>query len=114
MRHKKRGKKFSRKRDVRKAFIRSIVVALINNSKIKTTETRAKVVKSVTEKYISIAKNGDLASIKRLHSYLPNLTVDVLKEMAKKYQDRRGGYIRISKIIKRPSDKAKMSFVEFV
>lgn len=114
MRHRKRGKKFNHKGDVKKAFIRSLIIALMKNKKIKTTETRAKTVRSMTERYISIAKKGDLASVKRLHSYFSDLIVDALKEIAKKYQDRGGGYIRISKIIKRSSDKAKMSVVEFV
>ncbi|OWK27125.1 MAG: 50S ribosomal protein L17 [Parcubacteria group bacterium GW2011_GWA2_38_13b] len=114
MRHRIKGKKFSRTNKIRKAFIRSLVVALLDKEKIITTEARAKALRSRTEKLITVAKKGNLQAIKRLHSLLPKNTVKKAMDIAGKYKERRGGYIRISKILNRVSDKAKMAIVEFV
>lgn len=114
MRHRKKEIKFGRKKDTRKAFIRSLVVALIENEHISTTEARAKAIKSKVEKLVSVAKKDTLLSAKQLHSYLPKKTVSKIKELGKKYKERPGGYTRISKIAKRSVDRAKMAIIEFV
>lgn len=114
MRHRIKGKKFSRTNKIRKAFIRSLVVALADKEKIITTEARAKALRSRAEKLISIAKKGNLQATKRLHSCLPKNAVKKIIVIAGKYKERQGGYIRITKILNRVSDKAKMAMVEFV
>ncbi|MEK7627330.1 MAG: 50S ribosomal protein L17 [Patescibacteria group bacterium] len=114
MRHRIKGKKFSRTNKIRKAFIRSLVVALADREKIITTEARAKALRSRAEKLISIAKKRNLQATKRLHSCLPKNSVKKIMDIAERYNDRQGGYIRISKILNRVSDKAKMAIVEFV
>lgn len=114
MRHRIKGKKFSRTNKIRKAFIRSLVVALADKEKIITTEARAKALRSRTEKLISIAKKKNLQAIKRLHSCLPKNSVGKIMKIAERYGERRGGYIRINKISNRTSDRARMAMVEFV
>ncbi len=114
MRHRKQGRKFGRKSNVRKAFIKSLVVALIDRGQIKTTEARAKSIRSVAEKLVTTAKKGDLASTKRLYEFLPKKSVLKIKSVAKKNQDRPGGYTRITKTLKRANDKADMAIIEFI
>ena len=115
MRKRKRGRKLSRKRDVRRALLRSLAAALILRAKIKTTEAKAKEVSAFVEKFVSIAKKGDLASQRRLNQvFTPLVVKKLIKEIGPRYQTRKGGYTRIIKLGLRRSDGAKMAFIEFV
>jgi large subunit ribosomal protein L17 len=114
VRHRKKGRKFGRKSNIRKAFEKSLVVALVDRKKITTTEARAKFIRSKVERLVTIAKDGDLASIKRLNQYLPKMSAIRIQEIAKDYKDRRGGYTRINKITPRANDKAKRAIIEFI
>jgi len=115
MRHLKKGKKFGRESAPRKALMKSLVTALLLNEKIKTTETKAKAIKPVVEKYITRAKKGDLASFRILNQRLHAKVVRKLKEeIAPRYQERRGGYTRITKMGRRKSDGAPIAMVELV
>lgn len=114
MRHRKKRRKFGRKSNVRRAFEKSLVVALVDKEKIITTEARAKTTRSKAERLVTIAKAGDLSSIKRLNKYLPKASAVKIREISKKYNDRKGGYTRISKITPRANDKAKRAILEFV
>lgn len=111
----KKGRKFSRKTDQRKALLRSLAESLFIREKIKTTEAKAKEVMPFCEKIITHAKKGDLAS-KRIMSQYFNKTIvkKISDEIAPKYKDRKGGYIRIIKIEPRKSDGAKMAVIELI
>lgn len=117
MRHKKEGRKFHRKTGQRKAFVRSLMLALLKTGKIKTTEARAKEIKPLVEKAITLAKKQDLASrrllISRLHD--KKIVQKVCDDLAKKYADRRGGYTRIVKLgVVRKRDATRMVEISFV
>jgi len=111
----KRGRKFSRKKDQRKALLRSLASALFQNEKIKTTEAKAKEVSSFAEKYITRAKKGDLSSRRLLLKYFPKKIVKkMINEIGPRYKKRNGGYTRIIKLGSRKSDSAKMAIIELV
>jgi len=115
MRHKKKGRKFGRKRDQRKAFLKSLAVNLILKGKIKTTQARAKESRRLTERLITFAKKNDLNGVRFAEKILPKTAVKkLIKEIAPKYTERKGGYTRITKIGRRKSDGAEMVFIEFV
>jgi len=115
MRKRKQGKKFSRKRDQRKAFLRALSNALILREKIKTTEARAKAIKPLVEKFVTRAKKNDLASRRLLMKFLSPKTVKKLcEEIAPRYKDRKGGYTRVVKLDPRKSDGAKMAIIELI
>ena len=115
MRHKNKGRKFGLKRDPRKAFIKSLAVNLIMKGKIKTTEARAKEMRSQVERLITKTKKGDLAGIRYAERLLPKATVAKLtKEVAPRYKERAGGYTRIIKLGARMSDSAPMTIIELV
>jgi len=115
MRHKKKGRKFGREKDIREAFLKSLVANLILNGKIKTTEARAKEIRGLIERLITKTKKGNLANIRYALEFLPSEAVKKLtKEVAPKYLERNGGYTRIIKIGARPSDRAKMVVIELV
>jgi len=117
MRHSRKNKRFNRKDNVRLGFTRSLTIALIENGKIKTTEARAKMLKTVVEKLITKAAKGDLASRRLVSARLgnhENATKKLVEEIAPKFADRPGGYTRITKLVPRAGDGAKMAIIEFV
>ena len=109
-------RKLGRTSDHRKAMLRAMVTFLMENGKIETTVTRAKEVRSMAEKIITIAKNGDLHSKRQVFAYITKETVakKVIDEIAPKYQERKGGYTRIVKIGPRRGDAAEVAVIELV
>lgn len=116
MRHLNKGRKFGRKRGQRRAFLRILAGNLIVRRRITTTEARAKEIRPVVERYVTHAKQQDVASLRLLLSKLPKNAVYALyHDIAPKYAERKGGYTRITKMVKaRKHDAAKMAVIEFV
>ena len=110
------ARKLGRSTDHRKAMLRAMVTFLMENGKIETTVTRAKEVRSMAEKMITIAKAGDLHSKRQVYSYITKETVakKVMDEIAPKYADRNGGYTRVTRIGPRRGDAAEMAVIELV
>lgn len=115
MNKKNKGRKFSRKVGPRKMLFRVLVNNFLLHEKIKTTEAKAKELRSIAEKMITRAKNVNLANRRLLAASLtPTLTKKIIDDIAPKYQDRAGGYTRITKLGPRNSDGAKMVIIELV
>ena len=100
----------------RKALLRQQVTDLLANGKMETTFYRAKEVQPVVEKMITLGKKGDLAAYRRALSFITK--EDVVKktfdELAPKYKDRNGGYVRITRTGPRRGDGAEMAVIELV
>ena len=110
-----KGRKFSRKIGPRRALLRVLVNNFLLHEKIKTTEAKAKELRSIAEKMITKAKNVNLANRRLLARDLtPTLTKKIIEEIAPLYKDRQGGYTRIIKLGPRNSDAAKMVIIELV
>ena len=111
-----RNRKFSRETDVRRAFVRSLALALIENGKIKTTEARAKELRPFIEKLVTKGLEGTLASRRLIISRLGGESgvKKLCDEISPKYKDRKGGYTRITKLPGRPGDASNMAVIEFV
>ncbi|MCI5905813.1 MAG: 50S ribosomal protein L17 [Oscillospiraceae bacterium] len=109
-------RKLGRTSDHRKAMLRAMVTYLLENGKIETTVTRAKEVRSMAEKMITIAKTNDLHSKRQVLAYVTK--EDVVKKLfddiAPKYADVNGGYTRIVKVGPRRGDAAEMAIIELV
>ena len=117
MRHGKNKRKFGRKANVRRGFIRSLAVALLTHERIVTTEARAKELKPYIEKMVTKAGKGDLAIRRMICARLGNqetLANKMVDTIAPRYKDRDGGYLRITKLPQRGGDAAKMAVIEFV
>jgi len=115
MRHLKKTKKFHRKKGQRRALFKSLINNLILKEKIQTTEAKAKALKSMTEKMITLAKKQSLASLRTIASRLPKKSAFKLYyEIAPRYTTRKGGYLRIIKAMKRKKDGSQMATIEFV
>ncbi|HHT50243.1 MAG TPA: 50S ribosomal protein L17 [Eubacteriaceae bacterium] len=109
-------RKLGRPTDQRKAIIRNLVTALLENGKIETTIARAKETRSMAEKMITLGKKGDLHSRRQALAYIysEDVVKELFDEIAPKYADREGGYTRIIKMGPRRGDAAEMAILELV
>ena len=116
MRHNKGGFKLGRNPASRKALLRNLTGSLIEKNRIETTLAKAKAVKPVVEKMVTLGKSGTLASKRRALAYLyKRKTVQILfDEVAPRFMDRQGGYTRILKSDFRKGDGAEMAIIEFI
>ena len=110
------SRKLGRATANRMAMLRAMVTFLLEKGKIETTVTRAKEVRSMTEKMITIAKSGDLHAKRQVLSFVTKEDVakKLFDEIAPKYAERNGGYTRIVKIGPRRGDAAEMAIIELV
>lgn len=109
-------RKLGRTSDHRTAMLRAMVTFLLENGKIETTVTRAKEVRAMAEKYITLAKTNTLSSKRQALAFVTK--EDVVKklydEIAPKYMDVNGGYCRITKTGPRRGDAAEMAIIELI
>ena len=109
-------RKLGRTSEHRSAMLRAMVTYLFENGKIETTVTRAKEVRSMAEKMVTLGKKEELHAKRQVYSYITKETVakKVIDEYGPKYADRNGGYTRIVKIGVRRGDAAEMAIIELV
>ncbi|PLX83589.1 MAG: 50S ribosomal protein L17 [Desulfuromonas sp.] len=116
MRHNKSGRRLGRNSSHSKAMMRNMVTSLLYLGQIKTTDARAKELRKLAEKMITLGKRGDLhARRQALQVIMDRKVVGKLFEMvAPRYKDRPGGYTRIIKLGHRAGDNASLSLIELV
>ncbi len=117
MRHKVEGKKFNRKTGQRRAFMRGLANNVIKKGRIETTVVRAKAIRPVVERAVTLAKKQDLASRRLLLSRFHDKAVvsKLVDDLGPRYKDRNGGYTRIMKTGKlRKRDGVETAIIEFV
>ncbi len=116
MRHNNANRKFGRKTDQRRALLRSLARELFLQGKIITTEAKAKEVRPFAEELITIARENTLASRRVVTAKLGNnpIVPKLVGTIAPKYVGRNGGYTRVIKLDRRPSDGSKMAVIELV
>jgi large subunit ribosomal protein L17 len=116
MRHLKGGFKLRRNPSHRKSLLRNLAASLIEKNRIETTLAKARAVKPVVERLVTLGKSGSLADKRRAFAFLyKRTTVHLLfDEVAPRFMDRRGGYTRIIKSDFRKGDGAEMAILEFV
>ncbi|MBL7564924.1 50S ribosomal protein L17 [Staphylococcus saccharolyticus] len=119
-------RKLGRTSDQRKAMLRDLATSLIVSERIETTEARAKEVRSIVEKLITLGKKGDLASRRNAAKTIRNVEIlneddstqtalqKLFGEIAERYNERQGGYTRILKVGPRRGDGAESVFIELV
>jgi len=116
MRHRLRGRSFSRKSTHRKAMFESLAAALIKHEQITTTLPKAKDLRPIVERLITIGKHGGLAGRRRAIAKLQDtrLADKLMTTLAQRYAARAGGYTRIIKAGYRYGDNAAMAVIELV
>jgi large subunit ribosomal protein L17 len=116
MRHNIAGKSLGRSSGHRRAMYRNLVTSLLRREKIVTTEAKAKQVRSLAEKMITLGKKSGLHSYRQVLAFIidKKVTAKVFSELAPRYQERSGGYTRITKLESRLGDNAPMVQLELV
>ncbi len=116
MRHKVAGRKLGRSSSHRRALYRNLVTDLLNYEKVTTTEAKAKEVRGLTEKMITLGKEGGLHSRRQALSFILDrkVTEKLFTDLAPKYGERAGGYTRIIKLGPRLGDGAAMVRLELI
>lgn len=116
MRHKKKGRKLGRKSGNRKALLMNLACQLINYKKIKTTDSKAKELRSFIEPLVTLAKKDTLHSRRLVIKKIPkkNIVKILFQDIAPLFSERPGGYTRITKLGFRDNDRAAVSIIEFV
>ncbi len=116
MKHKVAGRKLGRNPSHRKAMLRNIVTSLLEHERIVTTVPKAKEVRRIAEKMITLGKRGDLHARRQALSYIrtKNIVAKLFDELSEQYADRQGGYTRIIRTGTRYGDAAPMAIVELV
>lgn len=116
MRHKKAGRKLNRSTSHRKAMFRAMLTSLFRHEKIETTEPKAKELRRLADKLITLGKTGGLHAIRAVASVVndPEVVRKVFKEIAPRFTERLGGYTRVVKLGQRRGDGAEMAIIEIV
>lgn len=116
MRHRRKGKILDRKAQPRNLMLRNLACSLILYEKIRTTDARAKAVKSMVEKIISLGRRGDIMARRQLLKILPvkKAADKIIDELGPRYKKRTGGYCRIIRLARRLGDNAKTVQIEFI
>ncbi|RKQ32318.1 50S ribosomal protein L17 [Oceanobacillus halophilus] len=116
------ARKLGRRTDARMALLRNLASDLIIHERVETTEAKAKELKSIVDKMITLGKRGDLHARRQAAAYLYNKEADeesnvvqkLFDDVAARYEDRQGGYTRVLKLGERQGDGAKMAIIELV
>lgn len=116
MRHANAGRRLGRKTSHRIAMFRNMVTSLLQHERITTTDAKAKELRPIAEKLITLGKRGDLHAVRLAASYVRDKKVvtKLFESIAPRFKERDGGYTRIIKLGIRPGDNADISILELV
>ena len=116
MRHRKNSVKLGRTAEARKALLSSMVANFIEEQRIETTVSKAKLTRSLAEKMVTLAKRGTLAARRDALAVLRHRkhVKKLFEAIAPQYKDRQGGYTRITRLGRRGSDGSEMAILEWV
>jgi len=116
MRHRKKGKKLNRNTSQRKALFKNLIQSLILHEEIKTTESKAKAIKGLTDKLINKAKKGTLHTRRQISAFLPDKKAvnKLVDEIAPRFKKRISGFTRFVRLGRRQGDNAMIVKIGFV
>ncbi|MDO8547655.1 MAG: 50S ribosomal protein L17 [Nitrospirales bacterium] len=116
MRHRKSGRQLGRNTHHRKALFRSLVTSLLEHERIETTEAKAKELRIVADRMITLGKEGSLHARRRAAAYIraKSVVAKLFKDIAGRFSERKGGYTRLIKTRRRVGDAASMVVIELV
>lgn len=116
MNHRKSGRKLGRTSAHRKALLRNMVTSLLEHEQIRTTDAKAKELRGVADRMITLGKRGTLHARRQALQTIrsKDVTSKVFSELAQRYRERPGGYTRVIKLGQRVGDAAPMSIIELV
>ncbi len=114
MRHRVRGRKLGRPTDQRMALLKNLVTSLFRHEKVETTVAKAKEASRLAERMITLAKRGDIAARRQVHKLIRDQAVvhHLFTEIAPRYEEREGGYTRVTRAGVRRGDAAALAVLE--
>src|SRR5260370_24335573 len=115
MRHLNSGRKLNRTSAHRKALFKNMVLALIRHERIKTTDPKAKELRRIADRMVTLGKQGDLAARRRAFAFMQShdAVKKLFDEIAPRFKERNGGYTRVIKFRNRRGAAAMLSIIEF-
>jgi len=116
MRHLKQGRKLGRTSAHRKALLRNLATALLEHERITTTEPKAKELRRIADKLVTLGKRGDLHARRQALQVVRSADVvrKLFNDIAPRFAERNGGYTRVLRLGYRPGDAAAMAVIELV
>jgi len=116
MRHLNQGRKLGRTSAHRKALLRNLATALLEHERITTTEPKAKELRRVADKLVTLGKRGDLHARRQALQVVRNTDIvrKLFNDIAPRFAERNGGYTRVLRLGYRPGDAAAMAVIELV
>src|SRR6266581_370780 len=116
MRHRKSGRQLGRNTHHRRALFRSLVTSLLEHERIETTDAKAKEIRVLADRMITLGKDGSLYARRRAAAYIRTKSVvaKLFKDIAGRFSERKGGYTRLIKTRRRVGDAARMVVIELV
>ncbi len=116
MNHRKTGRKLGRSGAHRKSLFRNMVTSLLDHEQIQTTDAKAKELRGVAEKMITLGKRGTLHARRQALQTIrsKDVTAKLFSDLADRYRERPGGYTRVIKLGQRAGDAAPMAIIELV
>jgi large subunit ribosomal protein L17 len=116
MRHRNSGRKLSRTSSHRNALLRNMVTSLLDHERIETTDAKAKELRGLADRMITLGKRGDLHARRQALAVIrsKDVAAKVFGELAERFRDRPGGYTRVIKVGTRVGDAAPVSIIELV
>ena len=116
MRHRKKGRQFGRNTKHRHALFRNLVTSLLEHERIETTEAKAKEIRGLAEKMITLGKNGSLHARRQALSFIQkkDIVSKLFDDVAGRFRGRHGGYTRIIPTRRRPGDGAELVALELI
>ncbi|HAS17089.1 MAG: 50S ribosomal protein L17 [Nitrospirae bacterium RIFCSPLOW2_12_42_9] len=116
MRHRKAGKQLGRDTKHRRSLFRNLVTSLFEHGKIETTITKAKAIRPIAERMITIGKRGGLHERRRALAYIKSesVVVRLFDSIAPQFHDKAGGYLKIVRTRQRLGDSAPMAIIELI
>ncbi len=116
MRHQKRGRKIGTNSAHRKAILFGLAAEVFKHERIKTTEAKAKEVRPLVDKIVTLAKKGDVSARRQVIAMVKEreLAHKIFSEVAPRFEERQGGYCRLLKLGSRNGDNAPIAIIELV
>ncbi len=116
MPHQIHQRKFGRKRSLRTAMLRNLTTSVLRYERVKTTEAKGKEIKSFVDKMINLGKDGSLEARRRANAWIdePVIVEKIFVDLAKRYPDRTGGYLRSTHLANRVGDNSPLMLLELV
>jgi len=109
-------RKFGRKSDLRRSMLRNLTLSVLRYERVKTTEAKAKEIRGFVDRMINLGKDGSIEARRRATAWLPETVIveKVFGDLASRYPDRTGGYLRMTRLARRVGDNSPLALLELM